>query len=236
MIAFVEMAHDKRTYSFVQETRHGRVIIAESEKVERMVDAMTDYVARRLVEREAALAADLTKQYALKEAMRNGKSATVASAAAAPARQKSRFRRSVETALLFTIELLGAIVLFILLIGAAYFLWRYARACGSPITRNCAEALKLDGAEVADMFASGRRAAYARFDLPAVAGFLEAIKMVGRAMQRRAGHSRRRRHAHDRHAPAAALDMAHLQAVIVAVDDQLRAMAHDHLLELARIA
>ena len=128
MIAFVEMAHDKRTYTFVQETRHGRLVIAETEKVERMVDAMTDYVARRLVEREAALAADLTKQYALKEAMRDGKSATVASAASAPARQKSRFRRRVETALLFTIELLGAIVLFILLIGAAYFLWRYAES------------------------------------------------------------------------------------------------------------
>ena len=126
MIAFVEMAHDKRTYTFVQETRHGRLVIAETEKVERMVDAMTDYVARRLVEREAALAADLTKQYALKEARGGGKAAPLADVAAAQARPKSRFRRSAESALLFTIELLGAIVLFILLIGAAYFLWRYA--------------------------------------------------------------------------------------------------------------
>ena len=130
MIAFVEMAHDKRTYCFVQETRHGRVMIAESDKVDPIVQAMTDYVARRLVEREAALAADLTNQYALKEALRDGKAAAVAKFATptAPARAKSRFRRGAETVLLFTIELLGAIVLFVLLIGAIYFAWRYGES------------------------------------------------------------------------------------------------------------
>ena len=58
MIGFVEMAHDKRVYRFQQDTRHGRALIAESERVERMVEAIANYVARRLVERERALASD----------------------------------------------------------------------------------------------------------------------------------------------------------------------------------
>ncbi len=58
MIAFVDLAHDRRTYRFFQDTRHGRVLIAESPLMERIVAAMTNYIARRLVERERALASD----------------------------------------------------------------------------------------------------------------------------------------------------------------------------------
>ena len=58
MIAFVDMAHDKRTYRLFQDTRHGRVLMAESQSVDTIVAAVSDYVARRLVERERALAAD----------------------------------------------------------------------------------------------------------------------------------------------------------------------------------
>ena len=58
MIAFVDMAHDKRTYRFFQDTRYGRVLIAESQSADAIVAAVADYVARRLVERERALAAD----------------------------------------------------------------------------------------------------------------------------------------------------------------------------------
>ncbi len=57
MLAFVEMAHDRRFYRFVQVTRHARVLLAETEGVEDMVEAVTAYVARRLVEREKALVA-----------------------------------------------------------------------------------------------------------------------------------------------------------------------------------
>jgi hypothetical protein len=55
MIAFVDMAHDKRTYRFFQDTRHGRVLMAESQSVDTIVAAVADYVARRLVERERAV-------------------------------------------------------------------------------------------------------------------------------------------------------------------------------------
>jgi hypothetical protein len=58
MIGFVEMSHDRRGYRFLQDTRHGRATIAESDRVDRMVAAITNYVARRLVERERALASD----------------------------------------------------------------------------------------------------------------------------------------------------------------------------------
>ncbi len=58
MIAFVDMAHDRRTYRFHQDTRHGRVLMAETQSVDAIASAVANYVARRLVERERALAAD----------------------------------------------------------------------------------------------------------------------------------------------------------------------------------
>ena len=62
MIGFVEMGHDRRTYRFLQDTRHGRVLIAETERIDRVATAITNYVARRLVERERALASDWRSQ------------------------------------------------------------------------------------------------------------------------------------------------------------------------------
>jgi hypothetical protein len=57
VIAHVVMGRDKRMYRFVQDTRFGRLVIAESHDVAAMVDAITDYVARRMIEREHALVA-----------------------------------------------------------------------------------------------------------------------------------------------------------------------------------
>ena len=58
MIAFVDMGHDRRTYRFFQDTRYGRVLIAESHEPQPVVTALTNYIARRLGERERALATD----------------------------------------------------------------------------------------------------------------------------------------------------------------------------------
>jgi hypothetical protein len=58
VIAHVEMGRDKRIYRFLQDSRYGRKILAESYEVRDLVDAITRYVARRLVERERALADD----------------------------------------------------------------------------------------------------------------------------------------------------------------------------------
>lgn len=58
MIAFVEMARDRRTFRFMQESRAGRALIAETDEVTRMAEAVTLYLGRRVVEREKALARD----------------------------------------------------------------------------------------------------------------------------------------------------------------------------------
>ena len=58
MVAYVVMGRDKRTYRFLQDTRNGRIVLAETAEVADMVEAVTKYVARRLVERERALAND----------------------------------------------------------------------------------------------------------------------------------------------------------------------------------
>ena len=57
-IAYVAMGRDKRIYRFIQDTRFGRTVLAESYEVPAIVEAVTNYVARRLVERERALADD----------------------------------------------------------------------------------------------------------------------------------------------------------------------------------
>jgi hypothetical protein len=57
VVAHVMMGRDKRIYRFVQDTRFGRTVIAESHEVAKIVEAVTDYVARRMIEREHALVA-----------------------------------------------------------------------------------------------------------------------------------------------------------------------------------
>jgi hypothetical protein len=57
VVAHVVMGRDKRIYRFVQDTRFGRIVLAESHDVPVIVDAVTDYVARRMIERERALVA-----------------------------------------------------------------------------------------------------------------------------------------------------------------------------------
>jgi hypothetical protein len=56
VVAHVVMGRDKRIYRFVQDTRHGRIVLAESHEIPAIIQAVTDYVARRMVEREHALA------------------------------------------------------------------------------------------------------------------------------------------------------------------------------------
>ncbi|MGA7488821.1 MAG: hypothetical protein WBW74_18015 [Xanthobacteraceae bacterium] len=57
-IAHVAMGRDKRVYRFLQDTRYGRKVLAESQNIPDIVDAVTKYLAQRLIERERALAAD----------------------------------------------------------------------------------------------------------------------------------------------------------------------------------
>ncbi|MGH6751851.1 MAG: hypothetical protein ACREDP_06755 [Bradyrhizobium sp.] len=58
ILAFVEMVRGTRQYRFVQDSRWGQRVMAESEDVTAIRKAVTNYVALRLVEREKALVSD----------------------------------------------------------------------------------------------------------------------------------------------------------------------------------
>ena len=49
VVAHVVMGRDKRVYRLLQDTRFGRTVLAESHDVSVIVDAVTDYVARRIL-------------------------------------------------------------------------------------------------------------------------------------------------------------------------------------------
>ena len=57
-VAHVAMGRDKRIYRFLHDTRVGRRVLAESHDIADIVQAITAYVARRLVERQRALDED----------------------------------------------------------------------------------------------------------------------------------------------------------------------------------
>lgn len=140
MIGYIEMGPDRRLYRFIQDTRHGRVTMAESERVDTMVDACTQYIARRLVEREMALASDTLanpvfaapaeaqSSVRVRRAAASAAAASVAPAdpaasAAAPIVERSRFKSWFANTVMFLVEFLGGVALLVLLAGAAYFGW-----------------------------------------------------------------------------------------------------------------
>jgi hypothetical protein len=69
-VAHVAMGRDKRSYRFLHDSRFGRHVLAESHNIPDIVQAVTTYVARRLVERQRVLAEDpgLLARAALEEA------------------------------------------------------------------------------------------------------------------------------------------------------------------------
>jgi len=72
VVAHVLMGRDKRMYRFVQDTRFGRIVLAESHEVAAIVAAVTDYVARRMIEREHALVATPMLEPVIVEKPRRG--------------------------------------------------------------------------------------------------------------------------------------------------------------------
>jgi hypothetical protein len=125
-IGFVEMSHDRRTYRFLQDTRHGRITIGESDKVENVVEAVTAYIAHRLIEREKALAVDYASggaasAHAAKTT--RGLAAARGQASSPAPRRWSGLPRSLYEIFLFIIEFLGSAAFFGLL--AMMGLWIY---------------------------------------------------------------------------------------------------------------
>jgi hypothetical protein len=117
MIGFVEMGHDRRTYRFLQDTRHGRVLIAESERIDRIVAAIANYIGRRLVERERALASDWRSREA------EPAPAALAQPVAAPVRRPTLLARAGD-AFSFVLLVLGSMTFCVLVGGAGYAVWQ----------------------------------------------------------------------------------------------------------------
>jgi len=135
MIGFVELAHDRRSYRFLQDTRFGRLTLAESESIDTIAHSVADYVARRLVEREKALAADaqandrLTprRERAFPAAHVAGapKPAPQASADVATPRERPTALRVLGRAFVFLVEVLGSAVFFGLIAAGLWWLWTH---------------------------------------------------------------------------------------------------------------
>lgn len=122
MVAFVEMGRDRRSYRFVQDTRAGRSVISESERIEATVRAITDYIARRLIEREKALTTLAVPANAAMPVPARGQSPAAPSAA--PPRQRPRAMRILARSFLFLVEIIGSAVLFGALAAAAIWAWQ----------------------------------------------------------------------------------------------------------------
>lgn len=88
-VAHISMGRDKRIYRFTQDTRFGRIVIAESHDVPVMVDAVTDYIARRLIEREHAMVVTPAPAAAPAPAPVTVMSTAAAAPVAPPARRRS---------------------------------------------------------------------------------------------------------------------------------------------------
>lgn len=121
-IGFVEMDRDRRTYRFLQDTRHGRVTLRESDDVEELVDAITSYIAHRLIEREKALAVDYASGGAAQAL--GVRMAAVRRATTGPEKTAQPLTEKVFRAFLFFIEFLGSAAFFGMLAVLAIWLYR----------------------------------------------------------------------------------------------------------------
>ena len=80
VIAHVAMGRDKRVYRFLQDTRYGRKVLAENVSIPEIAEAVTKYVAQRMIERERAVAetsapiADVRREAALRQWRRRWRS------------------------------------------------------------------------------------------------------------------------------------------------------------------
>jgi hypothetical protein len=117
-LGFVEMSGDRRCYRFQQDTRHGRIVICESDKLDVVVEAATGYIAHRLLEREKALASDYrsggaASAFAARAAAQGAqqRAALTPQAPATPA-PGAGLRRTAMNVFLFIVEFFGSVAFF----------------------------------------------------------------------------------------------------------------------------
>jgi hypothetical protein len=115
-LGFVEIGRDRRVYRFLQDTRHGRIQVCESDKAEVMVEAVTAYIAHRLIEREKALASDFAiGASAAKAARAAAKGAEAAPPLSRPEGRSPESDGRAMQAYLYLWEVFGAVLAFGLL-------------------------------------------------------------------------------------------------------------------------
>ncbi len=124
MIAFVELTRDHRGFRFLQDTRNGRVLIAESEQSDAIAHAVADYLARRLVEREKALTAATNPATQPLRTVGLASAPPMRNAQARAPRARPRFLRALARVFVFAIETIGSAVFFGLLAAVGWWLWK----------------------------------------------------------------------------------------------------------------
>ncbi len=127
MIGFVEMGRDRRLYRFLQDTRRGRITLCETEQLDRAVEAVTNYIAQRLIEREQALAADTNARAADMDDQHDASfdDQDEAPASRAFVRTAQRRERSLGVRVfVFLVDLLGVALLFALIGAAAWYVYK----------------------------------------------------------------------------------------------------------------
>ena len=122
MIAFFELTQDRRSYRFFQDTRYGRILIAESANVRVIVAAATNYVARRLVERERALASDWRSAAGDSPKPKQASSKPIIPR---PTRARGGALRLIGAVLNAFFIGLGTLVLIGLVLAGAYWAWSH---------------------------------------------------------------------------------------------------------------
>jgi len=83
--AHVMMGRDRRTYRFVRDTRLGRSVLAESPEVKPISDAVTTYIAERIVERQRMMEGERVSLRSAAVAAPSGPAEPAPQSAAAPA-------------------------------------------------------------------------------------------------------------------------------------------------------
>ncbi len=114
-LGFVEVGRERRIYRFLQDTRHGRILVCESDKVQVMVEAVTAYIAHRLIEREKALASDFASGASAAKAARAAANGAEAAAPSHGEARPSQDAGPVLRAYLHLWEVIGAVLAFGLL-------------------------------------------------------------------------------------------------------------------------
>ena len=115
MVAFIEMSRDRRTYRFLLDTRNGRQLLGESDDLMIVTSAVTNYLARRLVEREKALTSEVSFFLPEPEAPRQIEKPTTESPEASTPTRNTNSLRSIGV---FSLGIAAGIALYL-----AYLNW-----------------------------------------------------------------------------------------------------------------